>query len=786
MVKNSFCCTLLWQSSKLFLVAFVCTLLSKHEPERLYLNPKHMPRPIPPQVLAQALPPSVMQRHKETHLQAIEQAQQMRKNAAKQLISTSENWQFTGPTNIGGRITDVEMPANDSLSLYIGTANGGIFKTNNFGKEWQPIFDDQPTLTIGDIAIAPSQPETLYVGTGEANGGGGSIAYDGLGIFKTTNGGKTWASVGLPNSGNIGRIAIDAQNPNRVFVAAMGKLFANNDERGVFRTIDGGKTWEKVLFIDNKTGAIDIIIHPTQPKRLYAVLWERQRNPAQNMYGGANSGIWTSNDGGNSWQQLKKGLPTKDIGRISLALAPSQPQILYTSFTDSQGNFKQLYKSENGGNSWKKLPAHHLNPKEVYADYGWWFGGLRVHPQNPDIVYLLGIDVLQSTDGGNSWKNSSKDAIHYDQHAMVISPQHPKRIIVGNDGGLYLSANGGKTWQWCANLPITQYYTCHADRQIPYRYYGGSQDNGVLLNADGAVNGWQMLLDGDGFGVLSDPYNSRIIYAEYQYGNLGKSTDGGKSFYAALKGIPYEDRRNWNTPFIISPTNSSVLYYGTQRLYKSTNKAKSWKPISSDLTKGNPQYPELTAYGTITAIAASPANANILYVGTDDGNLHCSRDGGDSWINISQGTPQIWVTHLAPHPIDTAKVLVSFSGYRTNDLQAYVYQSNDYGKTWNNIADGLPTTPVNDIIIDNLRPNTLYVATDLGVYKKSSTENWTMLGSNLPNIPITDLDLHPQYRYLLAATYGRGIYRYDLIDANANKNTKGTSISPFDTTIRYF
>ncbi|MEZ4886117.1 MAG: hypothetical protein R3E32_15385 [Chitinophagales bacterium] len=691
--------------------------------------------------------------NQQAHINALMQAEDARKRAAQ---TSDLKWTFAGPTNIGGRITDVVMPANDLNTIFAAAATGGVFKSTNQGKSWQPIFDDQLSLSIGALTIAPSDAATLYVGTGEPNGGGGSITYDGIGVFKSQNGGETWQYMGLEKSRNIGRIAVNPKDKNRLFVAAMGGLFANNPERGLFRSENGGKEWEKVLYVSDSTGCVDVVIHPTQPDTLFAAMWERTRRPDHRQYGGKTSGLYRSLDGGDSWQQLTNGLPRYDVGRIGVQISASNPSIAYAIYASEDGDFKGVFRTDNHGDSWRQVNDKDL--VEMYITYGWWFGNIRIDPNNPDIVYALGLDIWKSVDGGETWLNTSAEqGVHVDQHGLVIHPQNSQFLVSGNDGGVHTSMDGGETWQHLQNLPITQFYSCAIDPKNPDKLYGGSQDNGVIRTGFAAPNKWEQILSGDGFQVLVDHENSDYIYAGHQYGNWYRAVDGGDTFVPCMEGIDPFDRKNWNTPIVQDLEDVRILYFGANRLYKSYDRGLSWKPMSSDMTDG-PSTGNLM-YGTITTIAVAASQTEVLYVGTDDGNVWNTQDGGKTWAFLSQSLPKRWVSAIAVNHKNPNIAYLTFSGYRQADYTPHIFRTEDGGKTWIDISSNIPEAPINAVVIDPKDEQTLYVASDLGVFVTHNLgQSWGMLGSNLPNVPVMDLDLHEKTGKLVAATYGRGIY----------------------------
>jgi photosystem II stability/assembly factor-like uncharacterized protein len=684
---------------------------------------------------------------------------------AKSMYSAREGdeaeWQFAGPENIEGRITDIELSPDNPDIVYIGTANGGVFKSVDAGLNWEAVFDDQSSLSIGDIAISNSNPEVVYVGTGEANAGGGSLAYDGTGVFKSNDSGETWQLIGLENSGSIGRMIVHPDNPDILYVAAMGSLFSDDSQGGVYKTTDGGSTWEQKLFISDSTGAIDLVIDPYNPETIYTAMWERVRRPGRRSYGGPESGIYKSVDGGENWSELTNGLPSlpEEKGRIGIDIAISDPQVLYAVYADSIGYFKGIYKTLDEGATWLDVSSD-IDPG-CFAAYGWWFGRLKVDPTNANIAYLIGFYLYKTENGGSSWNVISGWNVHVDQHALAINPENNEKIYLGNDGGFYSSQNAGNAWYWSESLPITQFYSCDLDEQVPGRIYGGAQDNGTNRTMTGNTDDWEMIYGGDGLRVLVDPSNNNYIYAQYQYGGLGRSTDGGESFIDAKNGISGQDRFNWNSPIVFDPQDPDVLYFGSNKLYKSTDRAQSWSAISPDLTDG--QGGGNIVYNTLTTISVSPIDNDYIYTGSDDGNVWFSDDGGIIWSNISAGLPKRWVSSVAADPFDKNVVYVSLSGYRWDDYIPHVLRSADNGSTWVDVSANLPEAPVNEIVIDPTKEDYLYCATDMGVfYSKDGGNSWQPAGSALPIIVVNDLRLFDSGRQLIAATYGRGIYTLDL------------------------
>ena len=666
-------------------------------------------------------------------------------------------WVQIGPTNIGGRITGIALHPSNSNIIYAGAADGGVLKSTDGGVNWTVLTDFFPTLSVGDVAIDPNNPNTVYAGLGEANLAGDN--YDGNGLYRTTDAGTSWTNIGLAQVKRIGRVAVHPTNGDIIFVAAAGAQFSADTSRGVYRTTDGGSSWSKVLFVSDSTSAIDLRINPQNPDTVYAAMWERLRSPTRRKAGGPTSGIYRSTDMGTSWTELTNGLPSgPSVGRIGIAICKSSPNVLYALYADNIGYLQAVYKTTNGGNSWAQTSGQ--PPSSLYYSFGWYFGQIRIHPTNPDIVFVLGVPLYRTTNGGDSWSDVSGSQ-HVDHHALEFDPTNHDHIVDGNDGGVYYSNNGGTVWTKSYNLPITQFYAATIDELNPQRTYGGTQDNGTLRTTTGNPNDWTMIYGGDGFYCIVDYTNSNIIYAEYQWGNLAKSTNGGSSFFPATNGISPSDRTNWCTPVIMDPNNHLILYYGANRLYKTTDGAGYWNAISNDLTNG--PGPGGLTYGTITTIAVSKTDSDVVYVGTDDTNVWVTTDGGTNWTSIDDGLPDRWVTRVAVDPTNAAIAYVTFSGYRYDSFLPHVFRTTNYGEDWTDISSNLPEVPVNVIVVDPQNTATLYIGTDYGVYYTfNSGSTWSLLGSDLPFSSVDDLVLHNGTRVIRAATHGRSFFEFDL------------------------
>lgn len=664
----------------------------------------------------------------------------------------SENspWEFIGPVNIGGRITDIEIVAGTPDTLYVAAASGGIFRSIDGGTDWEPVFDDQPMLAIGDMDVSKSNTNIIAVGTGEVNAGGGSLAYDGDGVYVSTDSGITWESRGLQEVGSIGKIIIDPIDPSIMYVGAMGPLFRNDANRGIYRTTDGGTTWEQVLFISEKTGVVDMVIDPTDSDILYAAAWERERTTENRVYGGETSGIYKSVDGGDTWIELITGLPSagNQKGRISIDIAQSNPNVLYASYATAAGSVQGFYKTTNGGDSWTTLNTSQIDN----VGFHWWFGGLFVNPTNENEVFHVGFNVDKTVDGGATW-GPAFPGVHVDQHAMTFHPDDASNVFLGNDGGLYTSTNGGTSSVKDLTLPITQFYRFTAEDTN--RLYGGAQDNSTMRTITGSLDDWTIINGGDGFQPLINNTNSDIIYALAQRGALRRSTNDAASFQTILNGIDPADRNNWDTPISFDPQDNDILYFGTQRVYKTENGGDSWSAISDDLTDG-PSTGNLN-FGTLTSIDVSPLNSNVIYTGADDGSVWRTLDGGTTWQNISSSLPTRWVTKVKASTQNEQEVFVTLSGYRFGENDGHIFHSFDHGDTWDDITANLPDIPVNDIEFSPYQG--YFVGTDVGVFRASQPgEDWEAFG-DLPAVVVTDLYIEPEVFNLYAGTYGRSAYR---------------------------
>jgi photosystem II stability/assembly factor-like uncharacterized protein len=718
------------------------------------------------------------------YTEAIKYTSEMKNSLKKKHLAKGKSlaqWEFAGPVNIAGRVVDIEFNPVTPAIVYAAAATGGVFKSTDTGETWFPVFDEQAMLSIGDIAVDPVNPNNIYVGTGEANGGHNNFA--GGGVYKSTDAGDTWIHLGLDSTTSIGRIVINYNNPQELYLAAVGSYFSPNPQRGVYKSTDGGTSWTKSLFISDSTGAIDIVMHPTNPQWMMAAMWERVRRPNSSRLYGPSSGIYRTTNGGQSWELLgpSTGLPNssnENIGRIGLAISKSQPDILYALYNDG-AEYSGLYKTTNSGNTWTNADPD-FEISSGTSNFSWYFGQVRVHPANPNIVYAMDVSFMKSANSGSSWTQNWDT--HVDHHALAFHPVNPNYLILGNDGGINISTNAGDSWSEGKHLPITQFYEIGLDLQNPQRLYGGTQDNNTVRTLSGALNDWDYLLGGDGFYVIVDPINPDIIYAEYQYGELHKSTDGGINWDYVLNGVSQSEPTNWSTPVAMSPFNNKVLYYGTDRIYRSTNGSNSWSAISPDLTLQIPN----TRLGTVTTIGVSPLDSNLIYAATDEGLAWVSTNYGSSWTNISAGLPERWATRIVPDPNDINKVYITFSGLKWRDPQPHVFKSTNKGASWINISGNLPDVPANAFAVDNNISGRIYIGLDAGAFVSfDDGENWDVLGDGLPSVPVYDMKIHPETNYLVAGTHGRSMYKINLNQLVDINDENPVAVSDFNLSQNY-
>ncbi len=700
-------------------------------------------------------------------------------------------WNHIGPMIMSGRVTDIAKPIDRPFTFYVSTASGGVWRTRNEGTDWEPVFDEAPSGSTGTVAVDPSDSKNLWVGLGESNIFRSSMA--GLGVYKSIDEGETWNYSGLGETQHMARIIVHPDDSNTVFVAACGHEYTANKERGVYKTTDGGETWDKVLYESDMSGAIDLVMDPADPNTLYASMWHRIRHAWNDPVPGPGGGIYKSIDGGETWTRLSDGLPPRnDSGRMGIAISTTNPDVLYVLVdshvvqrkaregeTDNYGRPKQdvlvgaeVYRSADAGTTWTKVSKDNRTMKGLFSTYGWVFGQIRVDPSDEDTVYIMGIPLLKSTDAGREFESLRYPGLHGDHHAMWIDPENPDYIINGNDGGVNLSYDGGETWKNIENLPIVQFYNVAIDNADPFNVYGSIQDNnswrGPSNHRAGRDNPhqWKMIPGGEASDMAVDPDDPDTFYSESFYGSIMRSNLAtGKT----ISIMPESDtgktlRGQWLAPFTLSPHNSRVVYHGMQYVFRSMNRGDSWERISDDLTHNDPEKRGNISFATISTLCESPLKFGLLYAGTDDGRLHVTRDGGSNWKEILDGLPENkWVSRVEASAFDEGTVYVTTNGKRDNDFQVYVYRSTDFGDTWTDISNGIPGGPVNVIREDPFSALVLYVGTDVGVYVSTdSGKTWETLGSEMPITFVHDLAIQKRDKVMVAATHGRGMFTIDI------------------------
>lgn len=809
----------------------------------------------------------VGQEVKPTTTQELEQSIQKRNQLRETSIFKHYPIRSVGPVVMSGRVTDIAVHPENSRIFYVGYASGGVFKTTNSGNTMEPVFDHQDALGVGDLAISPADPDVIWVGTGENNSSRSS--YAGAGVFKSMDAGKSWEFAGLRGSHHIGRVIAHPTDVNTAWVASLGPLYSYSSERGVYKTTDGGKTWNKTLFVNDSTGVIDLVIHPENPDILWASTWEKDRKAWNFKESGNGSAIWKSTDGGLTWTKSVTGFPQgSHVGRIGLDVSMSNPDVLYavldnqyetkkevdadpdeltqSSFIkmskkefaklsnkklnqflrrngfpekysaervkrdvaaglyepkalaeflgdanaalfDTQVNGAEVYRSDDGGVSWTKTHDYPLN--NVYFTYGYYFGEIRIDPNDENTIYIFGVPFIKSTDGGKTWTAKAENqSVHVDHHALWIDPDDSEHLLLGNDGGLYESHDGGDNFIHHNTVAVGQFYSVAVDMEEPYNIYGGLQDNGTYYGPSTSTPNrerpWKRLFGGDGMHVYPNPKKPEEVVVGFQYGNyfllnLEKNTtnritprhDVGEARY----------RYNWNTPVNLSHHNPEIIYFGSQKLNRSFNQGETWRAISPDLTNDIPNGD--VPYSTLTTIAESPLNANVIWVGTDDGNVQLTRSGGAEWENVTNnGLPKgLWVSEVHASAYDEATAFVSLNGYRFDNFETHIYKTTDYGKNWTSLKGNLPDEVVNVILQDPKVPEILYAGLDHGTYiSLNEGKEWHYL-ANMPNVASYDMVVHPRDFELVIGTHGRSIWVMDVNPLHSLKprlNEKITGFSP--------
>ena len=764
-------------------------------------------------------------------------------------------WQFVGPTNVSGRVIDVAVvtPRGKYYTIYAASATGGLWRTENDGTSWEPIWDQGPSASIGDVTLAPSNQNIVWIGTGEANIFRSSNA--GIGVYKSVDAGKTWQHMGLAGTYTVPRIVIHPKNPDIVYVAASGHEWTENEERGVFKTIDGGKTWQKALSVNAKTGAIDLVMDPVDPNTLYAATWQRTRlkwSDPRTFADYTGSGIYKTTDAGKTWTPINQGLPEpKFRGRIGLDVARSKPNVLYAFLdnyeigrppregaTDSYGRpatgsikGAEIYRSDDKGKTWRKVsepdppmpertpgaagqrpagmqPATRTRMESASGTYGWVFGQVRVDPNDENTVYFMGLGLNRSTDGGKTF--TPVRGMHGDLHALWIDPANSNFMVNGNDGGLVVTYDKGKTWRSFTNapsqLPLCQFFNVSYDMSTPFYVYGSMQDHGSYRGVVNLARGRDNIpavaftgsVGGEGSTHAVNTVDNATVYASSFYGNLDRADmskadeagQGGRGSRFATKNVAPKPekgelqlRGQWMAPTILSLHNQDIVYHGMQFLFRSMYRGDAWDRISADLTYNDKSTLGDIPYHTLYALSESPKKFGLIYAGTDDGRAHATKDGGRTWTEITRGLAGAaggpnagrWVSRIVASQYDEATVYLTQNGKRDDDFAPYVWKSTDYGATWKSIVGNIPLGPVNVIREDPTSAKILYVGTDTGVYVSlDGGASWEVLGANLPSVYVHDLIVHPRDKVIVIATHGRGMWAIDAAPVESYKG-KGTN-----------
>jgi len=692
-----------------------------------------------------------------------------------------------GPGGMSGRVTSIDAVHDNPEIMYVGTASGGLWKSTSGGIKWAPIFDKQITASVGAVAIQQSNPSVVWVGTGEGNPR--NSLNGGYGVFKTLDGGKTWTAMGLEKTRHIHKILIDPTDPNTVYVGAIGAPWGAHEERGVYKTTDGGKNWRRILFSNNTSGIADMVMDPKNPNKIIAALWDHKRDPWFFKSGGAGSGLYMTYDGGENWKKLseKEGLPKGELGRIGLAIAASKTDVIY-ALIESKKN--ALYKSTDGGSQWKMV-----NDKEDIGNRPFYYSDIFVDPQNENRVYSVFTYVNVSEDGGKSFTElmpayGVDNGVHPDHHAWWIHPKNGQFMMDGNDGGMNITRDGGASWRFIGNIPVAQFYHISTDNEYPYNVYGGMQDNGswrgpaYVWKVQGIRNSyWQEIAFGDGFDVVPDKDNAQFGYAMSQQGFVSRYDWKTGNNYSVRPTAPDEKtdlRFNWNAGIGQDPFDNSTVYFGSQFVHKSTDKGLTWEVISTDLTTNDPEKQKQSESGgltmdatgaenhcTILVIEPSPVEKDMLWVGTDDGRVHFTQDGGNTWNEVTKnikGLPKgSWIPQIKASANNKGEALLIANDYRRFNYTPYAYRTKNYGKTWERIVDEKDVNSYTLAIIEDPKnPNLLFLGTDDGLYMSlNAGDSWEKWTAGFPTVSTKDLVIHPREEDLVIGTFGRAAWVLD-------------------------
>lgn len=680
--------------------------------------------------------------------------------------SNTGNWTLQGPGNIGGRVNTLAVKPGDENTVLAGFSAGGIFKTTDGGINWYPVFDEHLELSIGDIIFDPSDPNVVYAGTGDPNMP--SIVFNGNGIFKSTDAGETWEYLGLADQGIISKIQVDPSNPQVLYAATMGNPHKRDGERGVYKSSDGGQTWQHVLFVSNQAGASDLVINAANPQILYASFWDRIRTGTESLVYGPHARVYKTTDGGQTWTQLGGGLPTGVMGRTGLAISAQNPDKVYALFIDSLSTPGGLYKTTDGGTTWNPVNIAALEDK--CGDFGWYFGKLTLHPNDDEEIYFHAIILWRKNANSATWSTAAGG--HADSHDLVILPSGKR--YWANDGGVYRREPNQTLWIRCKNLPTTQFYHTTYNPHTPETYWAGAQDNGIKKGNAADLNNWANVYPADGFRCGFHPTDPNTYWVETQNGTLAKTTDGGNTWLAGTSCLGTTDRCNWDTPFFISAHNADIHYAATYRAMISSG-GGSWSPISNDLTDGIIFGPR---FHTVSCLNESPVLAAKLFAGTTDGNVW-RREPTSNWVNITAGLPERYVTSVNGSPTLSNRIFVTHSGFRDDEYIPHIHRSDNNGQTWIDISGNLPEVPVNDLLVlPGHADSVLFAATDAGVYfTRNSGAVWSRLGGNMPFIPVFDLEQNLVRKELMAATYARGLWTFPLDSVFVQQNATAVNVA---------
>ncbi|MFC3195207.1 WD40/YVTN/BNR-like repeat-containing protein [Marinicella sediminis] len=775
------------------------------------------------------------------------------------------SWRNVGPVVQGGRAVDVIRPADQPHVIYVGYASGGVWKSENNGNTFRPVTDQLPSQIVGSLAIDPNHSNVLWLGTGENNSSRSS--YGGMGVFKSTDGGETWQHMGLGDTDRIGRIVVDPNNSDRVYVAALGKLYSTGGARGLYRSNDGGQNWETLIEGEDWTGFIDVV--PAANGHWYAASWERSRSAWNFVEGGRGSAVYRSTDDGDSWHRLTNGLPQDQYtGRIGLTVSASAPDVLYVSIDNqtplpeaewdlgdqavtakrlknmdkdtflkqnikaveaflrgnnfppemkaeqvieqvqndemtpqslidelADGNDNlfnvdirslEIYRSDDGGERFYR--THEEDIQQVVFSYGYYFGQVKADPQDANIVYATGVPFIKSTDGGKTWASAWDSTVHADIQAVWINPQHSNHIMVGNDGGVDESFDGGQTWRKIDAQPVGQFYTIAVDMEQPYNIYGGLQDNGTLKGSSRNLwhnnryqgEDWEQIFGGDGMHVNIDD-DDKLTYVGFQFGNSFRLSSAAPKRITPPNYVGDESlRKNWNTPVMMSTHNKDILYYAGHRVYRSMNKGDDWTVISGDLTESEKRGD--VPFATATSLSESPLKFGLLWVGTDDGLVWVTTNGGDDWKKVSKRLPKgKWVSRVLASPHQADRAWLALNNYRNDDIQPYLYKTENLGNSWQDMSEGLPNETINVVKEDPQNKDIVYVGTDKGIYVSlNQGQDWQMLGNHLPTVPVHDLIVHPREQELVLGTHGRSVFVADVKPLQAlTDDVRGSDLHVF-------